>query len=196
MTLQGVWTASGVFAGKLYSTRGPGYGSTPFDPKAVVVQEAGTGTLTFAPDTQAVRFDFTMGSQIGSKQMVRFSNIPEAYRNGENHRGMWWNASESGWGLTVQHYFSTMFVAWFTYNPDGSPLWTTLQGTWTGDNTFEGKLYQTKQAPWNPANFNPAATQVIEAGTAKLTFTDVNRATFDYTMKGVTGIKLIEKFEF
>lgn len=67
---------------------------------------------------------------------------------------------------------------------------------WTNDNPYEGKLYQTKQAPWNPASFNPAATHVIDAGTAKLIFIDVNRATFDYTLKGVTEKKQIEKFEF
>jgi hypothetical protein len=37
---------------------------------------------------------------------------------------------------------------------------------------------------------------VTEAGVGKLTFTDFNRATFDYTLKGVTGKKLLEKFEF
>ena len=196
MTIQGVWTAPGVFSGKLYTTRGPGFDSNPFNPALVQVQEAGTASLTFSEDTQSMRFEFTMGNQVASKQMVRFSNIPEGYRDGSNYRGMWWNANESGWGLTMQHYYNSLFVAWFTYNPDGSQLWVTMQGNWTAANVFEGKLYQTKQSPWNPASFDPNATQVAEVGTAKLTFTDVNRATFDYTMKGVTGKKQIEKFEF
>ena len=196
MTIQGSWAAPGVFSGKLYTTRGPGFDASPFNPALVQVQEAGTGTLTFAADTQSVRFDFAMGNQVASKQMVRFSNIPEGYRDGSNYRGLWWNANESGWGLTMQHYYNSLFVAWFTYNPDGSQVWVTLQGSWMSATTYDGKLYQTKQAPWNPASFNANATQVTEVGTAKLTFTDVNRATFDYTMKGVTGKKLIEKFEF
>ena len=196
MTIQGSWTGAGVFSGKLYTTRGPGFNASPFNPALVQVTEAGTATLTFAADTQSVRFDFAMGNQVVSKQMVRFSNIPEGYRDGSNYRGLWWNANESGWGLTMQHYYNSLFVAWFTYNPDGSQVWVTLQGSWTSATTYEGKLYQVKQAPWNPASFNPSATQVTEVGTAKLTFTDVNRATFDYTLKGVTGKKLIEKFEF
>ncbi len=196
MTIQGAWTAPGVFSGKLYTTRGPGFNATSFNPALVQVQEAGTGTLTFSQDTQSVRFDFTMGNQVASKQMVRFNNIPEGYRDGSNYRGLWWNANESGWGLTMQHYYNSLFVAWFTYNPDGSQVWVTFQGDWTSATTYEGKLYQVKQAGWNPASFNPNATNVTEVGTAKLTFTDVNRATFDYAMKGVTGKKLIEKFEF
>ena len=196
MTIQGVWTAPGVFSGKLYTTRGPGFNANPFNPALVQVTEAGAGTLTFSADTQSVRFDFTMGSQVASKQLVRFSNIPEGYRDGTNYRGMWWNANESGWGLTMQHYFNNLFVAWFTYNPDGSQLWVTMQGSWTSATTYEGKLYQVKQASWNPASFDANSTQVSEVGTAKLTFTDFNRATFDYTMKGVTGKKQIEKFEF
>jgi hypothetical protein len=82
MTIQGAWTASGVFSGKLYTTRGPGFNANPFNPAAVTVQEAGAGTLTFSPDTQSVRFDFTMGTQSASKQMVRFANIAEGYRDG------------------------------------------------------------------------------------------------------------------
>lgn len=196
MTIQGSWTAPGVFSGKLYTTRGPGFNASPFNPASVQVTEAGTATLTFAADTQSVRFDFAMGNQVASKQMVRFSNIPEGYRDGSNYRGLWWNANESGWGLTMQHYYNSLFVAWFTYNPDGSQVWVTLQGSWTSATTYEGKLYQVKQAPWNPASFDANATQVTEVGMAKLTFTDVNRAAFDYTMKNVTGKKLIEKFEF
>jgi len=96
----------------------------------------------------------------------------------------------------MQHYYNSLFVAWFTYNPDGSQVWVTLQGSRTSATTYEGKLYQIKQGPWNPTNFDANATEVAEVGTGKLTFTDTNRATFDYTMKGVTGKKLIEKFEF
>ena len=196
ITMQGKWTAQSLFTGNLYGARGGNFAAMQFDPSAVQISQVGTGTLTFSPDTQSLRFDFSMGSQAGSKQLVRFANIPEGYRDGTNYRGMWWNANESGWGLTMQHYFNSLFVAWFTYNPDGSPLWVTLQGTWRDAITYEGKFYATEQAPWNPALFDPGATKIREAGVGKLTFTEFNRATFEYTLNGVSGKKQIEKFEF
>ena len=71
-----------------------------------------------------------------------------------------------------------------------------MQGGWTAAGTYEGKLYQTKQAPWNPASFDPNATSVREVGVAKLTFTEFNRGQFDYTLNGVKGTKAVELFQF
>lgn len=196
MTMQGAWTAKNVFSGKLYTTKGNPFNAVPFNPASIVVTEAGQGSLTFSPDTQSVRFDFNVGGQASSKQMVRFDNIPAGFGNGSNYRGMWWDPRESGWGLTVQHYYNTLFISWFTYDFNGNQLWLTFQGNWTNETTFEGKLYTTRQAPWNGQVFDPAATQVQEVGTGKMSFGDYNKATFDYTLKGVAGHKDLVKFEF
>src|SRR5215470_12914353 len=37
-----------TYGGKLYATRGPAFNTEPFDPKAVVATEVGTGTLSFS----------------------------------------------------------------------------------------------------------------------------------------------------
>src|SRR5262249_36196888 len=40
-----------------------------------------------------------------------------------SYEGLWWNASESGWGVSVAHQGDTLFVVWYTYDHDGAPTW-------------------------------------------------------------------------
>ena len=194
LTLRGLWSASGVLTGKLYATTGPAFSTASFNPSLVTGQPVGKGVLTFAADTQALRFDFSLDGQTGSKQMVR-NSAAEAYRDGANYRGLWWNMNEGGQGLTIAQYFNTLSVVWCTYAADGSPLWVSLQGNWTSSTTFIGNLVTSKQAPGNLTAYNGSATVYTQAGTGKLTFTAPNRVIFDYTLQGITGQKLLEKRE-
>ena len=183
-----------MLTGKLYATTGPAFSTASFNPSLVTGQPVGKGVLTFAADTQALRFDFSLDGQTGSKQMVR-NSAAEAYRDGANYRGLWWNMNEGGWGLTIAQYFNTLSVVWCTYAADGSPLWVSLQGNWTSSTTFIGNLVTSKQAPGNLTAYNGSATVYTQAGTGKLTFTAPNRVIFDYTLQGITGQKLLEKRE-
>jgi hypothetical protein len=36
-----------------------------------------------------------------------------------NYQGIWWNASESGWGINLAHQGDTVFASWFTYDTAG-----------------------------------------------------------------------------
>src|SRR4249920_1151026 len=40
-----------------------------------------------------------------------------------SYEGLWWNASESGWGVSIAHQGDTLFAVWYTYDHDGSPMW-------------------------------------------------------------------------
>jgi hypothetical protein len=35
------------------------------------------------------------------------------------YEGIWWNASESGWGLNVAQQGNVLFATWFTYDTSG-----------------------------------------------------------------------------
>jgi hypothetical protein len=34
---------------------------------------------------------------------------------------LWWNASESGWGIQLSQQHETVFATMYVYGPDGSP---------------------------------------------------------------------------
>ena len=38
---------------------------------------------------------------------------------------LWWNPSESGWGVTIAHQQDVMFLTFFVYKDDRSPYWVT-----------------------------------------------------------------------
>ena len=69
-----------------------------------------------------------------------------------NYTDMWWNPSESGWGISfAQHSSSQVFAVWYTYDPRertpsgrAKPLWFVVPGgTWTSPTRFTGTAYVT-----------------------------------------------------
>jgi hypothetical protein len=42
--------------------------------------------------------------------------------------GLWYTASESGWGMSVTHQFGVMFVAIYTYDASGARTWYVASG--------------------------------------------------------------------
>ena len=48
---------------------------------------------------------------------------------------LWWNANESGWGVTVTQQREVAFFTFFIYGADGKPAWYTGQTTFTSTNT-------------------------------------------------------------
>ena len=59
-----------------------------------------------------------------------------------NYQGLWWNASEPGWGINFAHQGDTIFATWFTYDLDGSPLWMVASAVKGAGNIYSGTLYR------------------------------------------------------
>jgi hypothetical protein len=111
---------------------------------------------------------------------------------------LWYNASESGWGMSLTHHFTSpsqqMFGVWYTYDPrrpdlntaepnDLQPLWLIMtNGTWTTPTRYEGKFYLFNGtffgSPWRPQT----AADQAEVGSFSLTFSDASNATFAYSV--------------
>src|SRR5512132_2154613 len=85
----------------------------------------------------------------------------------ENYSDIWWNPSESGWGVTVADHETQLFAVWYTYDTDGSPLWLTVPGgTFNSNRTvFSGDVYRTT-GPSVQGAFAPAKVVREKAGTA------------------------------
>ncbi len=117
-----------------------------------------------------------------------------------NYTDIWWNKDESGWGIQVTHHNDQIFGTWYTYDVDGSQLFVTLPGCSISPggkfngSVCEGELYRTKGTPITATTFTGATATKI--GTAKLTFTGANAATFNYKIGAVDITKAIERFSF
>lgn len=110
---------------------------------------------------------------------------------------LWWNAAESGWGLSiVQHPNRVLFAVWYTYGLDGKRTWFVLpSGRWTDSRTYTGAIYATV-GPAANGGFDPSRVRTTPVGTATLTFADSNNGTFAYSINGLSGSKSITRQPF
>lgn len=114
-----------------------------------------------------------------------------------DYSGMWWNASESGWGLGIfQGPADQLFAVWFVYDAAGAPTWYTLEaGRWTTTNvyaTYSGSIYRYTGPSFGSA-FDPAKVVGSVVGAGTLTFRSSGSGRFDYTVIGASGSRLITR---
>ena len=192
-------TLDGTYTGTMYRTSGPTFSATPFDPNSVVRTPVGTGTLAFT-DANDGTFSYTVNGTTQTKSITRqvFGPVPTCVFGAQdpttatNYQDLWWNPAESGWGINLTEQGNMIFAAWFTYRPDGSPLWLTATAAPQGG-SYTGTLYQNSGPPFNAVPFNPANVVQTPVGTATFTFANGNSATFAYTVFGVSQSKQITR---
>ncbi|MGZ5078342.1 MAG: hypothetical protein ACXWHZ_02215 [Usitatibacter sp.] len=116
---------------------------------------------------------------------------------GIDYTDLWWNPVESGWGLNlIQHPSGIIFGVWYTYDAAGKRTWFVLpSGSWTSGNVYSGPLYATAGPAFN-GSFDPSLVRRTQVGTATLTFSDANNATFAFTVNGVGGVKSITRIPY
>lgn len=119
----------------------------------------------------------------------------------QNYSDIWWNPSESGWGITIADHETQLFAVWYAYDTDGAPLWLSVPGgTFSPDRRrFSGDLYRTTGPSFTGA-FNPAAVTTTKVGTASFDFAPSGfapgSALFTWTFGSVTRTKQIQRQPF
>ena len=181
-TLTATKQPDGSFAGDVYETSGPSSFSAPtFDVQSVHANKVGPGFIA-QDDADHVRVNMSEGV-VRSLTRQAFGAVPSCSfgltgdaATDVNFTDLWWNSSESGWGINLAHQGDTIFAAWYTYATNGAPLFlvATVHETATGSATFEGDLYRAS----GPAGKTLSAAKV---GTAQLTFINGNSATLTTT---------------
>jgi predicted dienelactone hydrolase len=194
----------GTYRGTIYSTRGPPFFATPFDPAAVVATPVGTGTLSFV-DADNGTFAYTVNGIMQAKTITReiFGPLPTCTfgssidpAQSTFYQDLWWAAppgAEAGWGVNLAQQGSIIVVTWFTYDDTGAPMWLVATATATSATQFTGVLYRTTGPPYNAVPFNRANVVATPVGTVTLTFQTGNLATFGYTVNGISQSKTITR---
>ncbi len=170
------------------------------------VQPAGQGRITLREDGR-IDFNYTVNGITQTKALQRFDfaekppvcGFTTGSRAGAtNYTDIWWNSSESGWGLTLIHQGDTIFAAWFTYGADNQSQWIVGSAlVKQEDGSFLGELSRPESGtPFNQIN-GPATTFPIPTvGSARLTFSNGENVRFDYTLDGITQTKNLSRFVF
>lgn len=134
-------------------------------------------------------------TQFSVTGLVGYPQIQTATFN--SFTDLYWNPSESGWGINITVKKGMLFAAWFVYDAAGRAAWLTLQGGgWATLNCFQGSIIRTTGPALggilalNSVNFSPV-------GTGQICFNDDNNsARFTYTVDGVANEKTIYRQPF
>lgn len=112
------------------------------------------------------------------------------------YHGLWWNANESGWGLSITQHASTIFAAIYHYDPSGQALWYAMSSCPIVVNGCTGEIYQVRGGTPPNVPWNGTGRIVGSVGSGTLNFSDANNATLSYTINGVAGTKNISRNVF
>ncbi len=177
------------------------YRGTSQDPISIVVsnsiidQNGGYATNTLAITWSSNSTAYGTGASV-----YNFSNgvsctwnykISLTRRRGSAKNGWWYDSKAIGTGLSIEIQNDKLFLAWYSYDEKGNPVWLTSYGNLTDTGDFNGTLYEWKG--WNLLGqyFAPTAS---EAGTILLDFTSDNTTTMSWSYKGIDGNCSLVKF--
>ena len=115
-----------------------------------------------------------------------------------NYSDIWWNPSESGWGVTFTQHSAThqVFAVWYTYDPrepDSSspgykPLWLVMSGgTWNTPTSLTGDVYVTNGTPF-AQGWNANSLAVTRVGSFTFTFSSTSTGMFAYNIAPPVGV--------
>jgi hypothetical protein len=113
---------------------------------------------------------------------------------------LWWNSSEGGWGVNVNHQDDTLFLTFFLYGPNRAPIWYTASNVRYVTSpptqiTYSGELTQSS-GPWFGGPYDERTVTARTVGTATFLVNSPNVATLTYTVDGVTVSKTITRYTF
>ena len=198
------------FSGLIQHATGPSWTLPSFDPLLVSRSTVGYGSIDFCPAGLAagtIVFNYSnVDGVTGSKQLTRLpfgNDVPHwggtANTGAADFTDLWWNSSESGWGVSVTQHGNNLFFRIFVYDTDGRPLLFVASGAPSGNATsFTGAVALTT-GPWfgsNPFDPNQVVRTATPGNTATLTFSDANNGVLSYTVNGVTKTKTITRMAF
>jgi hypothetical protein len=114
-----------------------------------------------------------------------------------NYTGIWWNSSESGWGVNFSQQGDVIFAAMYVYDPSGRATWysSSMRATAAAPTAFSGELVATT-GPYFGGFFNPAGVAARTVGTMSFNAPSFNRGTLTYSVDGVPVTKIIDQLAF
>jgi YVTN family beta-propeller protein len=115
-----------------------------------------------------------------SLEVLQGSNPADAFSKTKRPRvGMWFNPERSGHGFDLQFAGEFMFINWFTYEQNGTPIWYQAAARYDASADWQADLNVFR---WDPAAKRASASL---AGQVKLAVLDAKRLRFSWTVTGL-----------
>jgi hypothetical protein len=133
--------------------------------------QVGFGTLTALSDSRMVML-FTLKNRPGGEPLdfLSFGTPGSA----PNYTGLWFDATQPGWGLTVNAQQQTQLIAAYTYDNQGIPFWSvgTIEAGSSAPMALEAVDAHCPGCVWLAPSGKPA-------GTLGRSFIDLTRMTLN-----------------
>ena len=202
-------------SGSLYKVTGGSAPTAPWSaPNKAVSTAAANFTITFA-DVDHGTMSYTLNNVSATKSITRSifwhaTTVPPASTSYAVDiakaststtvspvSGLWNNTSEDGWGTMIIQQYGMMFVAMYTYDSSGNPIWYVASACAVTGNKCAGSLYKVTggTAPTVAWNGNNKAVSTAAANFA-ITFSDADHGTMTYTINNVTATKTFARSVF
>lgn len=186
----GAWTDATTFTGALYVATVPPREFFASAFTAPTVTLVGTATLRFdgADSGEAA---FTVGATTLRQPITRMKFGPVG-KTGIGLADLWFNPSQSGWGISMHQQYSTLFATWFVYDVDGTPTWLFLPNATTAGGTMSGDVFRAMSIAG--AAYEAHGVTVSKVGTASYAGQDVS--TLSATIDGRSWTSPISRLPF
>lgn len=110
--------------------------------------------------------------------------------------GLWSNANESGWGMSITQHAAMIFVGWFSYDTAGAATWYVMPSCPILGNACTGDIYAVSGGQAFVAAWDGSTKVVTKVGTGILVFSNANTGAFNFLINEVAGQKSITRHVF
>ncbi len=113
----------------------------------------------------------------------------------DNYTDLWWNPSESGWGINLNHQGAIIFATLFTYGADGTPAWLVMsRGDRQADGSFRGDLFRTTGTPFDSSPWSAVSYELV--GSMSVSFPSADEGVLAYNVGAARVTKSIRRMRF
>lgn len=108
---------------------------------------------------------------------------------------LWWNSSESGWGIQLVQQHQTVFATMYVYRSDNSTDFYVAVLDPAGPSKWSGPVYHTS-GPWFGGAWNPASVVETVAGSMAFTLKSFYSGELTYTIGPTAVVKNLIRLSF
>ncbi len=184
------------YSGPLYAPTGSWFGN--YDASRFNVgAPIGTASLAFAGTSRAT-LEYTINGVSGTKSIERQAFGPRDSTPVASYADLWWGGTaQNGWGVAIHQQYRTLFAIWYTYNASGRTVWYVMPGgAWTTSRNFAGAAYRATSSPWLGTPYAAGRFLAQPVGNLSFMFTDLDRATMNFSIDGVQRAEPITRQPF
>lgn len=163
-----------------------------WDSPMLQVRQVGAITLTFTNNDSAT-LAFNLNGASGTKLITRqvFASTAPV----RDVSDLWWNESESGWGMGIAAQGSLSFVTIYTYDGSGAPTWYVASACNASTSGCSGDLFRVSggQAPTVPWR---GQINVTRAGSISVAYEGSAEANMSFMIDGTSSSRRITRQAF